>query len=162
MDDLRIVATRIWDLLGRRPCTSADLSEALFARLRWFPPSDSERLVRTLLQAGLFVPGPSSGTWVGAKELDEVAVPLTYRPPPDLPLAPASAPAPLLDRVLGEVARGSHEPLERLRTEAAQVARELGVEGEAAAMLVGWRRGMALPKLREELRRAWSGPPPAR
>lgn len=161
MDDLRIVATRIWDLVGRRPCSTPELSEALFARLRWFPPSEAERIVRTLQEAHLFVPGAVAGSWRGAPELDDVAVPITYRPPPDLASTPASPPASLFDRILSETARRTNEPVDRLRTESVQVTKELGVLPEAAGLLVAWRRGLALVEPREELLRTLRAEPPA-
>lgn len=157
MDDLRILAARAWDVAGRHPVERKDLVEVLYARLRWFRPSEAEELVSCLLQEGLFVEGPQPGTWVGAPSLDQVAVPLTYRPPPGFrPPRPSSAPSPppLLLRILEAIRSSSpDEDVGKLREEANELSTSLGVLPEAAALLLAARRGLPLPELREELDR---------
>lgn len=164
MDDLRIVAARLWDLVGRKPVPTKDLVEALYANLRWFPPSQAEHLVGMLQSAKLLVPGPSDGTWVGASELERTEVPLTYRPPSGLASSPlpSEAPADLLARVVQAIAASTREEPEKLRTEAVKVAQDLGVVPEVGGLLVGWRRGVALPSLREEVDRRLRGDAPSR
>ena len=159
MDDLRLVATRIWDLLGHRPASARELAEALFARLRWFPPSEAEQLVRSLQQAGLFLPGAKEGSWGGAPGLETVVVPITYRPPSNLASLPVTALASLADRVLAEAAAASHESLWALRQETDRLVRELLLLPGPAALLVAWRRGCSFPALREEAERELRGEP---
>lgn len=153
MDDLPIIATRLWDLVGRRPVPSKELVEALYARLHWFRPSEAEEVVSALLQTGLLLPGPDPGTVVGSRELDAIAVPLTYRPPPDLKLARGSSLPELLPRILARVAETSHEEVAKLRQEALALSASLGVWPEAGALLLAARRGISLPELGEELDR---------
>lgn len=154
MDDLLIVAAQVWNLAGKRPVGRKELAEVLYARLRWFPPSEAELVVQRLHESGLFVTGTEAGTWVGAPILEGVAVPLTYRPPERLGTMPAVAPPDLFERVLEETARRTKVPAAQLREEASRVEKELGVDPPTAALLVAWRREVDLPKLREEASRA--------
>ena len=154
MDDLRIVATRLWDLLGHKPSPPKEFVEALYAQLRWFRPSEAEQLVGAMQTERLLLPGPTPGTLVGAPELDAVAVPITYRPPADLrPSARSASARDLLTRVLEEVRASTGEDAGRLREETGKVAVDLGVLPAAAALLVASRRGLSLPALRERFGR---------
>ncbi|MDE1821826.1 MAG: DUF2240 family protein [Euryarchaeota archaeon] len=154
MDDLRLVVTRLWDLLGRRPVSSKELVEALYARLHWFRPSEAEELVAEMQRQGLFQHGPSEGMLVASSEIEGIVVPITYRPPPNLrPSAAAVARPDLLARILETTAARSEVGMEALREETQKLAGELGVWPEAAALLVARRHGLDLPELREELDR---------
>lgn len=163
MDDLRIVAARLWDLLGRKPVSSKELTEALYANLRWFPPTQAEHVVGMLQSAKLLQPGPTDGSWVASPEVQRMEVPLTYRPPTTLSSVPlVAAPTDLLSRILEEVARGSKEDVGALRAETMRSAESLGITPEVAALLVGRRRGLALPELRDQVDRRLRGEAPAR
>lgn len=163
MDDLRIVAARLWILVGRKPVPSQDLAVVLYKDLGWFPPTQSEQLVRLLQDAKLLLPGPTPGTLVAAPQVQGMDVPITYRPPSGLPKASLrSVPEDLLSRVLSTLAPTTGESESTLREETQRAASALGVEPEAAALLVAWRRGIPLPELREEVDRRLRSEAPAR
>lgn len=157
MDDLRIVAARLWILLGRREAPRPVWVEALSERLGWFKPSEAERVVDLLQSSGKIVAGTAASSLRGSDGLDDVEVPFTYRPPADLAQARPRPAQGLVERTLAEVLRATGEPLEGLREETARASLDLGLTPEAAALLVAWRRGLPVVALREELERSLRG-----
>jgi hypothetical protein len=154
VDDLRIVAARLWYLVGRKPVPAKDLEVVLYRELSWFPPTQAEQVVRLLQQAKLLRPGPTAGTLVAAPEVESMEVPITYRPPAALPSEGLAGPsADLLSRILAELAGRSRTDEAALRKESERLAYDLELTPEAAALLVGWRQGISLPELRDEVAR---------
>ena len=150
MEDLRAIASRLWERAGRRPQSEAELEESLVFKLRWFKPTEARRVVRALLDSGLWV--RSADGVVAAEEVRGIEPPFSYHPPEPFTLPDLSPP--LERRVLLRVASSTGEDPALLERELRELSSRLDVTPAVGAVLLAHRRGMDLPELREEAGRA--------
>ncbi len=158
MSELEFVGAFVWNQVGRQPTTEKAVTDLLSLELRWFKPAEAREVVSALVASGLY--RSQAGQLTAHERLSEVEVPRGFRPSPAfLEEARRVRATPLLDRILALVAAPPNADGEALRTEVSQVASDLGVPVEAAALLVAWRRGVRDTSLIAEFEKSLSKTP---
>ena len=141
MEDLkRAVAL----LLRRSGAGSMSEREFVFAAsmdLRWFPPKDAQRMLEAALRAGLLT--LEAGRLRPAFEPSAVDVPLDFVP------TTASFPMPeppedMFAAIVGRIVSATGLETKSVVAEVNQVQQRMGIDIEAAALLVGRARGVAI------------------
>ena len=146
----------LFQMRGRDTITESDFVFDASMKLRWFTPKEAQRLMQIGVDRGLL--RASSGNIRASFDVGEVAVPVNYRPGPDVLAAPVR-PADLFTRLLSRVQGATGEGPQPIVARTNRAQERLGVDAEVAAALECSARGIdvtdLLPEVESEvLRRA--------
>ena len=123
-------------------------------KLRWFTPKEAQRLLQMGVDQGLL--STDAGNVRAAFDVEGVAVPVNYRPGPEVLAAPPK-PADLFAELLGRLQKATAQERPRLVARINQAQERMGVDVEVAAALVARSAGVdvadLLPDLEAEILR---------
>lgn len=108
-------------------------------RLRWFTPKEAQRLLEVGVDRGLL--RTDAGNVRASFDVSSVAVPVNYRPGPEV-LAPPPKPPDLFAALLGRLERATGEGRAPLVARINRMQERMGVDADVAAALVA--RGLGV------------------
>ena len=138
----------LFQMRGRDRITESDFVFDASMKLRWFTPKDAQRLLQIGIDRGLL---RASAEDVRATfDVGGVAVPVNYRPGPEVLAAPAR-PADLFGRLLVRLQAATGEGPQPIVARINRGQERLGVDAEVAAALECSARGVDISDLLAEL-----------
>ena len=140
MERVKEIIAFLFKRAGKEELTGQELRLALSMDLRWFTPKEADQLVDLFQNKRLVVHGEKDGLRPSFN-YRKLTLPRDFKPSPDM-LFNTSGEEPVFIQMVGHIAdRGD---MEKRRVIAAinRRAQELGIEVEAAAMLVGSEVGV--------------------
>jgi len=138
----------LFRMRGRDTITESDFVFDASMKLRWFSPKEAQRLLQVGVDCGLL--RASAGNVAAAFDVGSVAVPVNYRPGPEV-LAPSPKAPDLFSRLVARVQAASGEARQAVVARVNQEQERLGVDAEVAAALVAASRGVDVADLLPEL-----------
>src|SRR6266571_4723307 len=134
----------LFQMRGRDTITESDFVFDASMKLRWFTPKEAQRLLQIGIDRGLL---RASAQDVRATfDVGGIAVPVNYRPGPEVlavPARPADLFARLLLRLQGATGEGPQPIVARIN----RAQERLGVDAEVAAALECSARGVVISDL---------------
>jgi hypothetical protein len=146
---LKEVVAFLYNRSGKDEMTAQELRLAMAMDLRWFTPKEAEEVVDLFQNKRLVTKGAGGGLRP-TFNYGKLSLPRDFRPSTDLLRRGGADEEPLFVRMVGHVAVRSDNEKRHVIALINRKAGELGVEVEAAAMLVGAEMGVAMAPFADE------------
>jgi len=141
VEDLRRAVALLFRRSGGGPMSEREFVFAASMDLRWFPPKDAQRMLDAALRVGLLT--LEAGRLRPAFEPSAVDVPLDFAPTAASFQIP-EPPQDLFAAIIGRIVEATGLETKSIVAEVNQVQQRMGIDIEAAALLVGRARGVAI------------------
>jgi hypothetical protein len=149
MERLKEIVAFLFNRSGKDEMTAQELRLAMSMDLRWFTPKEAEEVVDLFQNKRLVTKGPSGGlrpTFSHGK----LSLPRDFSPSKDLLMRGGGGDEPLFVQMVGHIATRADLEKRNVIALINRKAGELGVEVEAAAMLVGTELGVSMLAFRDD------------
>jgi len=150
MERLKEIVAFLFNRSGKDEMTAQELRLAMSMDLRWFTPKEAEEVVDLFQNKRLVTKGPSGGlrpTFSHGK----LTLPRDFSPSKDLLMRGGEGgQEPLFVQMVGHIATRADLEKRNVIALINRKAGELGVEVEAAAMLVGSELGVSMLAFRDD------------
>ncbi len=140
MERLKEIIAFLFKRAGKEEMTGQELRLVLSMDLRWFTPKEADQLV-DLFQNKRLVVRDEGGGLRPSFNYRKLTLPRDFRPSPDL-LSSGPGDEPLFIQMVGHIADRGDMEKRGVISAINRKAHELGIEVEAAAMLVGAELGV--------------------
>lgn len=143
MERLKEIVAFLFNRSGKDEMTPQELRLAMSMDLRWFTPKEAEEVVDLFQNKRLVTKGPSGGlrpTFSHGK----LSLPRDFSPSRDLLMRNGGGQEPLFVQMVGHIATRKDMEKRNVIALINRKAGELGIEVEAAAMLVGAELGVSM------------------
>lgn len=140
---LKEVVAFLFNRSGKDEMTAQELRLAMSMDLRWFTPKEAEEVVDLFQNKRLVTKGPGGGL-KPAFNYGKLSLPRDFRPSMDLLERRGTDEEPLFVRMVGHIAVRSDKEKRHVIALINRKAAELGIEVEAAAMVVGAEMGVGM------------------
>ncbi len=156
VDEPKTAFAAFFQMRGRDSISETEFVLEASHHLRWFTPRDAQRLLQIGMDRGLL--SADAGTVRAVFDVNAVAVPVNYRPGPDV-LTPPPRAVDLFTQLITRIEGTTGDARARIVAQINRVQERLGVDADVAAALVACRLGVdvadVLPRLSADvLRRA--------
>lgn len=141
MEDLKRAIALLFRRSGGGPMTERDFVLAASMDLRWFPPKDAQRMLDAALRTGLL--SSEAGRLNPSFDPNDLDIPLDFAPTTQSFAMPV-APKDLFAAVLARIVDATGLETRAIVAEVNRVQARMGIDLEAAALLVGRAHGVAI------------------
>lgn len=148
VEKLKEIIAFLYNRSGKEEMTAQELRLAMSMDLRWFSPKEAEEIVDTFQNKRLLV-RKGSGGLRPAFNYRKLTLERDFRPSKE-DLLGGSDDEPLFIRMVGHITDRANEEKRNVIAKVNRKAGELGIEVEAAAMLVGDELGIDMGPLADE------------
>ncbi len=140
---LKDVVAFLYNRSGKEEMTAQELRLAMAMDLRWFTPKEAEEVVDLFQNKRLVAKGPGGGLRP-TFNYGKLSLPRDFKPSTDLLRRGTGDDEPLFVRMVGHIAVRADSEKRHVIALINRKASELGIEVEAAAMLVGAEMGVGM------------------
>jgi hypothetical protein len=141
MERLKEIVAFLYNRSGKEEMTAQELRLAMSMDLRWFTPKEAEEVVDLFQNKRLVTKGASGGLRP-AFNYGKLVLPRDFSPSKDLLMRNGDGEEPLFVQMVGHIAVRADMEKRNVIALVNRKAGELGIEVEAAAMLVGAEVGV--------------------
>lgn len=143
-EEPRTALAALFQIRGREAISEADFVHETSYTLRWFSPKEAQKFLQIGLDRGLLL--AERGNLRPSFDISHVAVPVNYRPGPDV-LAPPPTPVDLFTRFLTRLQTATGLDRPPLVARINHIQERLGVDAEVAAAQVACTLGVDVADL---------------
>ncbi len=143
MERLKEIVAFLYNRSGKEEMSAQELRLAMAMDLRWFTPKEAEEVVDIFLNKRLLIKGPAGGL-KPTFNYGKLSLPRDFHPSKELLARGGGETEPLFVQMVGHIAIKADLEKRNVIALINRKAGELGIEVEAAAMLVGSDLGVGM------------------